>query len=345
MRWWMAGLGWVVILVVTVIVAQYDFAPWRDILIVLIGLAILTIGAFIVRRGFWIFSLAWIRILGPAWIAILVVAAIVAQEGFVSYRAIFTTLVGIVILNIAIVAVAVGLRNSAQLPNDAQLTEFIRNLWKRYTSGEFPEPQSPTVQDADRLVGYAERVVDRQINKARGILPFNSIIIAVLSIEKSRILSELWDIQTVITLLAFFVVLAGLIISSFLCLELFLFRWGESGRYLKFSDEFGDTIKLVRKRSATIEWATVLSTACLFGALLFVAMAELNVRPSNAQMPTIAAPPPPVAPSAQGLGSPAGQARQCVTQRGWCWVPPVTQPGGTCVCQAGTVRDLGRVNP
>jgi hypothetical protein len=54
--------------------------------------------------------------------------------------------------------------------------------WVRYAR----EKKLDDEEIADRLISYLDRLVDRHINKARGILPFNSILLAVFTFEANR---------------------------------------------------------------------------------------------------------------------------------------------------------------
>jgi hypothetical protein len=58
------------------------------------------------------------------------------------------------------------------IPFGEDLREISDAMFDRY----------PNDRKSD-AVAYTDRVVDRQINKARGILPFNSILIAILALE------------------------------------------------------------------------------------------------------------------------------------------------------------------
>jgi hypothetical protein len=215
---------------------------------------------------------------------LILLGAIVAWWLGLPLRTIFAVVVFLVILNIVLIVVREGHRRARRFRNADKLQEFKKALWKRTVGKEFPNYAPDDKEDrqsGERVVAYADRVIDRQINKTRGILPFNSIIIAVLSIERNR-LPVPEDFQSVLTITAFVLVLAGLVISSLLCLALFLVHWGDSGRYATFDAEFEDTVTLINKRSVNIEWATVLSEACLLGTILVVLMTELNVKPQLA---------------------------------------------------------------
>jgi hypothetical protein len=174
-----------------------------------------------------------------------------------------------------------------RLPNTEALEKFKLAVWKRYTNkAAFPEEVEPIdaagVQNADRAITYLDRIIDRQINKVRGILPFNSIIIAALSIERSRInygisvcpslISLLHDVTILDTLTA----IACLGYSSILCLRLFLVYWGPIEQYETFDAEVRASADVIRNRSSIIEKSVLISMASLFIAVLSVLLIEFG---------------------------------------------------------------------
>jgi hypothetical protein len=206
------------------------------------------------------------------------------------------------IVLIAVFTIEFGIRKTRRFHDPEQVKNYRETVWNRGTVDGAKERDATFVQSGDRLVAYADRIVDRQINKARGILPFNSIIMTVLSIERSR-LQVPNDVQTWISIIpywlptgVFFVILVALGISSGLCLMLFLVHWGPNDGYATFRDEFDRTLDLISRRSIKIQWATVLSEACLFVGLCLVVMTEASVLSHPAVSATtfsISIPPPP----------------------------------------------------
>ena len=170
-------------------------------------------------------------------------------------------------------------RGKAKWFKDAQaLAEYQTSIWTRGV----PDEQDPTFKaSADRAVAYTDRQVDRQINKARGILPFNSIIMTVLSFERSRMhlptlsTTEFWDALILYWLptSAFIAVLVILGTSSWLCLNLFLVHWNK-GHYGGYEAEVKETLRLFVSRSINIQWATIWSETSLFVGLCLVIMTE-----------------------------------------------------------------------
>lgn len=89
-------------------------------------------------------------------------------------------------------------------------------------AGPPPDPNDRT--GGDRLISYAERIIDRQINKARGILPFNSIVIAAFGFERGEIDEGLTVLNNVDVRFMLVLAMALLALSSLLCLGLMLVR-------------------------------------------------------------------------------------------------------------------------
>jgi hypothetical protein len=184
-----------------------------------------------------------------------------------------------------LVTMVIGLIFQTNVPTKETTREIRNNLWSRYLEQAFPTNglalKGAKIHDADRLLSYLERVVDRQINKARGILPFNSVILTFLSIERRNIPYTPQDTnQLHLAMLgALFAVMIGLALSSMLCLIIFLVRW--KGNYSTFSGQVALTLALIRKRSSLIEWATVISGVCLIFATVVIAFAESRPQDCN----------------------------------------------------------------
>jgi hypothetical protein len=88
---------------------------------------------------------------------------------------------------------------------------FRNHIWYRYTGKEYPCDKDVNIQNLDRASAYMERVIDRIINKARGTLPFNSILLVIVGIERAENTNPL-----IVT-----VTLASLAFSSLILLTLF----------------------------------------------------------------------------------------------------------------------------
>lgn len=138
---------------------------------------------------------------------------------------------------------------------------------ENYRDKEIPER---AIFDGHNAVSYSDRIVDRQINKARGILPFNSILIATISLESKN------GFDTVSALLLtklHGVIIAGLFISSILLLELFWVHWGKTEDYSSFRNEVRHATEMVRDRSIVLDTSIILSVACL-ATLMFALLAD-----------------------------------------------------------------------
>jgi len=119
----------------------------------------------------------------------------------------------------------------------------------------------------DAAVAYVDRIVDRQLTKARGILSFDGLILAFLGLI-ARNTAKL-DIATahMVPVLLLMGLLAG---SSAICLFLFRARWGYVANFTTFSREIAATLALTRRRSYWIERTVRLSLLSLAGIVVLV---------------------------------------------------------------------------
>ncbi|MGP0093048.1 MAG: hypothetical protein ACLPKB_24355 [Xanthobacteraceae bacterium] len=164
--------------------------------------------------------------------------------------------------------------------SDADESDKIKKiLWSRYLVGYFPKTnldQKDEIANGDRLIAYVERIIDRQINKTRGILPFNSILIAAFNFERNKLLGATsWRID-VPAMISFAII--GLAISSALCLVLFFVRRGKSNHYESFSAQFEWIRGILRSRSSVIEWATILSLAAFLVGIASITAVEIGAQ-------------------------------------------------------------------
>jgi hypothetical protein len=79
-----------------------------------------------------------------------------------------TILFIVVWFGLTLIGIAVALW---MIPGTTQLEAIKKGLWKRGVGKDFPDYAVGDRQDADRVISYVEKIIDRQINKARGILP------------------------------------------------------------------------------------------------------------------------------------------------------------------------------
>ncbi len=139
-------------------------------------------------------------------------------------------------------------------------------------------------QVEDRAVVYVERVIDRLINKARGILPFNSVMLALLAVTiRQQNLDPNASVPVVTGYLEdvtiYWVVLVTiftLIFSSLILLVLFLVRWGTIENYATFKSEVTATLFVVRWRTVALQIATGLSLLGVVGVSV-LALKSLHV--------------------------------------------------------------------
>jgi len=154
--------------------------------------------------------------------------------------------------------------------------KFRDDLWNRYLTKQFAQYDSGTdIQNADRLLTYTERIIDRQINKTRGILPFNSLIMAFLALQRFNLAAALTQAPGSMPLdVAYFLLLIALTVlfaSSLFCLYLFLFHWGSSGEYGTFEAEISGSVTIIRTRAVIIQRATALAALGLvLAAISFI---------------------------------------------------------------------------
>jgi hypothetical protein len=180
---------------------------------------------------------------------------------------------------VIVAAVLRGMKLVGELPDDEYAGKFIAAIWKKYFNSNYPSLPVPdtssaeTGQQSDRMLTYLERVIDRTINKARGILPFNSIIMALLSIEKNRlnVVFSIDDLCQSWTIVYFYAVILGLAISSWKCLQLFLVSFAtDVADYGKIDKEVSNAVKLIRCRSIKLEWAINISEISLASGIAVV---------------------------------------------------------------------------
>ncbi|UMY18500.1 hypothetical protein MMB17_03945 [Methylobacterium organophilum] len=129
----------------------------------------------------------------------------------------------------------------------AEVRIFRENMWKRYTGKSFPDEGDGTQAGAALL--YLDRIVDRLINKARGILPFNSILIVIANLERALDAhKELINAS-----------LVSLVVSTVLLINLFWVHWGDVDHYASAAREFGATVRIIWVRSMIMQISIFLS--------------------------------------------------------------------------------------
>jgi hypothetical protein len=154
------------------------------------------------------------------------------------------------------------------LPIGEQLSKFRDIIWDRYNEHSI---ENNIIPNKDRAIAYGERIIDRQINKARGILPFNSILLVLVGPARNGIL--IWE-GTEISGLLLKILWAGtifdLMISSILLLEIFTVFWGSISIYEDWKNEITTSFRLSRNRSVILDVAILLSAICVISTIIVV---------------------------------------------------------------------------
>ena len=169
-------------------------------------------------------------------------------------------LIILVLLLFGIIAPFAAVRVRSRASSKRLIKEFRNVWWVRYAR----EKKLDDEEIADRLISYLDRLVDRHINKARGILPFNSILLAVFTFEANRFASARPYLLSPIT---------GLLVSSVLCVSMFLVYW-QRDVYASWSSEVDFSVQKVIKTSIKIEWAAWISLSCMLIGAVVIAIVE-----------------------------------------------------------------------
>jgi hypothetical protein len=174
-----------------------------------------------------------------------------------------------------------------QIPLGSKLNKFKDSLINR--SGKSDPPSA---------LAYMERVIDRQINKARGILPFNSIIMTINSfgVANSRDIKAPYVAHLVNQTERWNFVTAA--ISSLLLLELFWSHWGKAHIYSTIENDVVEGVIIARNRAIILDTAIVLSLACVFGVIITIFAVDYHSGTSVTTPPFLA--PHSSSPPAQG---------------------------------------------
>lgn len=190
-------------------------------------------------------------------------------------------LVAIIIFITILITATIACALIYNAPNASNLNSIRDGLWKRYTGLDrfdrnYICKTDTERQNADRLLAYVDRLIDRQINKARGILPFNSIIIAALAFEGKRISSAS---EPILHQLFIFVIIS-LVVSSGLSLYLFRVTWSNNVNPQSFASEFEYGLILSDRRSKLIDIIIAITGVMLVVGTFLLLMIEFRP-PSN----------------------------------------------------------------
>jgi hypothetical protein len=105
--------------------------------------------------------------------------------------------------------------------------------------------------DPNQLLTYIHRELDRQINKVRGVLTFNAILVVAARVDAAE-----YGLYGKCLLQAALVYVS---LSIVVCLYTFLVRWGDLREYDSFDQEFKFKLRHVGERTLTINYALALS--------------------------------------------------------------------------------------
>lgn len=158
------------------------------------------------------------------------------------------------------------LARASGIPTDTGAYPYALALWTRTTGQTAYTDPAPESGAGDRALAYVDRVVDRTINKCRGVLPFNSLLLTLtvflVSVQKKPSIL-LVEASTYLSL-------GGVLISSLIALLLFQVRWGHLQEYKSYAGEFQATVELVRRRSMYLQIAIALSIVGLLGTSVLI---------------------------------------------------------------------------
>ncbi len=132
------------------------------------------------------------------------------------------------------------------LPGTEGANSFETNLATRFN-------ESKPLEGA---VTYIDRVIDRQLNKARGLLSFNSILLAALNFEHSCV--PHWPEWASILAL----------VSSVPLLLLMLVVWGQPSRFATAADDLKATVTLSCWRGYALVFSFLFSLAAVAISIL-----------------------------------------------------------------------------
>jgi hypothetical protein len=150
------------------------------------------------------------------------------------------------------------------VPSKGKIKNIRNEIWRRHTGDDFPQSLRDPQQNAGApfqcysVLDYFHKVVDRQLNKARGILSSNSLIIAGLglSIKDCKQCLILFDGHYSIFI---YVTAACLLVSTSLCLILFVVVFDDEDIYSSFAAEIQNYANTVGTRAGLLYLSVYLS--------------------------------------------------------------------------------------
>ena len=161
---------------------------------------------------------------------------------------------------------------------DADVVDFAQSLYTRFKAEHPPLPESTTMDQNAREVmhdrqiwsrcsQYMAGVIDRAINKARGLLTFNGLLITAGSLLKTD------ELTTYFSAIA----IALALLSSALILTLFYVKWGAPSQYGNPKQEFLSACCVAAARSRRLTLVIVVSGLSGFMILIPILMKYIPI--------------------------------------------------------------------
>lgn len=178
-----------------------------------------------------------------------------------------------------------------KLPDKNVLEAYACAVWTRYTNptatATNPAPRNWKAiadtanepQSQDRALAYMDRRIDRQLNKCRGILSFNAILLASVKLASDSVGRQPSPFRT-LALVGLVACAASLLFSSLFLLNVLFVHWGEDTEYAVFGKEFNRCFGTLESRSRFIARSlrfSVLSVVLLI-VLLTASVLVLSLR-------------------------------------------------------------------
>jgi hypothetical protein len=175
------------------------------------------------------------------------------------------------------------MRSWFYVPSGIELETYSQHIWQRYT-GKDVNDLTATVspEDAERALVHIDSVIDRQIHKSNGILTFNTVFIALLTLEERTKLAQYLPYLNFAELISII-----LLISSVIILMNLWVHWDKNvANSEHFALEFKRVVRLAAWRSKALMVSIALSifsalamTILVFGPELFQSASVTSTSP------------------------------------------------------------------
>lgn len=177
------------------------------------------------------------------------------------------------------------------LPDADEVIASRNAIWKRTVGPNFSQWQRRRVlgrwttvdnsEEARWLLDHIDVAIDRQLVKAYGLIAFNALVMAVMTVEMSRLPAPiLWDDSlSDILRVGMLGVICGLAVSSGICLFMFRVYWAKPEDYGKYWGEFAFNISTLERRTHEIALGVFVSGISLALAVAIIVITELVLRP------------------------------------------------------------------